>query len=115
MSIHKSRLQTIKGIALLILFVSYSVGISYFPHKHIIDGKVVVHSHPFSATEHHTHSTGTVQLIQLLSAYVTQAVVSVLLVSVLLSCIHKLLIVSYSGETVSPVSYRYCLRPPPAL
>lgn len=115
MLVHKNISQTITGIALLILFVSYSAGISYFPHKHIIDGKVVVHSHPFSATEHHTHSTGTVQLIQLLSAYVTQAAGSILIIAVLLSCINKLFVVGYTGEAVSPVFYSYYLRPPPAL
>lgn len=111
----KNRLQTIKGIVLLILFVSYAAGISFFPHKHIIDGKVVVHSHPFSATEHHTHSTGTIQLIQLLSAFVTNAVGSLATVMVLLSCVYKLSEEVFSSVITLPVFQKLYLRPPPAV
>ncbi|WP_155888323.1 hypothetical protein [Bacteroides propionicifaciens] len=39
------------------LFVTYCMGRAAFLHIHYIDGVMVAHSHPFSHSEHHTHST----------------------------------------------------------
>ncbi|MGM9704830.1 MAG: hypothetical protein ACI3YB_02410 [Prevotella sp.] len=43
------------SLMLLTLFLVFKTGITMFTHIHIVDGVVVVHSHPYS-DEHHTHS-----------------------------------------------------------
>ncbi len=45
----KTIYKRLYAAALLLLVVSYVGGISLFPHSHIVDGKVVVHSHPYAA------------------------------------------------------------------
>ncbi len=55
---------------LLILFTGYYCGITLFPHVHDIDGRRIVHSHPYSGTASqpgHQHTTQQLQLLQLLS------------------------------------------------
>ena len=39
-----------------------------FMHRHTLDGKTFVHSHPFIPDQHHSHSAQTVQTISLLNA-----------------------------------------------
>lgn len=40
---------------LLTLFVVFKTSVTMFTHIHIVDGVIIVHSHPY-ADEHHTHS-----------------------------------------------------------
>ncbi len=39
-------------VAFLAIFLSYYAGISLFAHIHIVNGAVIVHSHPFAKTSH---------------------------------------------------------------
>lgn len=39
-----------------------------FLHRHTLDGKTFVHSHPLIPGQHHSHSAQTVQTISLLNA-----------------------------------------------
>ena len=39
-----------------ILFVSYLVSFTFFAHVHVVNGVMVVHSHPFK--DKHSHPTG---------------------------------------------------------
>lgn len=39
-----------------------------FMHRHTLDGKTFVHSHPLIPGQHHSHSAQTVQTISLLNA-----------------------------------------------
>lgn len=39
-------------VALLAIFLSYYAGISLFAHTHIVNGAVIVHSHPFAKSSH---------------------------------------------------------------
>lgn len=61
---------------LLILFLGYYSSIKFFPHTHIVDGKAIVHSHPYNPfskenpTNHH-HSKNEFVLIHLLSHFIT--------------------------------------------
>lgn len=105
----------IKGITLLLLFVGYFIGINFFPHKHIIDGEVVIHSHPFSTSENHTHSAGTVQLIQLLSVCVTKIVALSYVLSAFWILIEKQLTAKLHFDKIRLNFYQQFLRPPPAL
>ena len=62
--VHKGKQQTrYQGIAisLLLIFMLYWAGISLFTHSHVVNGVVIVHSHPFS-TEH-THSAHSLETI----------------------------------------------------
>ena len=42
------------GMALLLVFASYWCGITLFTHSHVVNGVIVVHSHPFKAGHTHT-------------------------------------------------------------
>lgn len=51
---------------LLLLFVGYYGSITLFPHNHLINGKLVSHSHPFQSKPH-SHTTGQIHLLDSLS------------------------------------------------
>ena len=75
------------GAALLIIFTSYYVSVTYFPHTHIIDGITIVHSHPFKSLPDknpapHSHSQNALILIHFLS--VIQVLVTVAFAGLLL-------------------------------
>ena len=57
-------------LLLLALFLTYQVSITLFTHVHIVNGVMIVHSHP-SSEKHHTHTTGQVILIAHLSTIQT--------------------------------------------
>lgn len=42
------------GFAFLLLFVFYWCAITQFNHSHVIDGVVIVHSHPYTSGHSHT-------------------------------------------------------------
>ncbi|MBQ9077786.1 MAG: hypothetical protein IJY31_08105 [Muribaculaceae bacterium] len=42
-------------VVLLVMFLSYHAGISLFAHTHVVNGALIVHSHPF-AKNTHNHS-----------------------------------------------------------
>ena len=50
----KERLLFTKWL-LILLFISYTAGISLFTHTTVIDGVTYVHSHPFRPGERDTH------------------------------------------------------------
>lgn len=64
----KTRL--ILSLALLTLFVAYQASISMFAHAHIVNGTMIVHSHP-SSDSHHTHTTGQIIAIAQLGHFVS--------------------------------------------
>jgi len=62
----------VMGYFLLILFVGYFGFITFFSHTHIVNGEVIVHSHPYKSQPiniptHHNHSTNEFILIHFLS------------------------------------------------
>jgi len=59
---------------LLLVFVGFFVSISFFKHKHLVNGVLIVHSHPFSPTENHSHSADATNLIQHLSHFESKSV-----------------------------------------
>ena len=62
--------RNIGALLLLLLFAWHWSNITLFPHAHVIDGYVYVHSHPFSGSAHnptHSHSSQQLQLISYLS------------------------------------------------
>jgi hypothetical protein len=61
-------------VLLLFLFLGYYSGITLFFHGHLVNGQIIVHSHPFSTRGEkspnfplHTHNTAAYFLIQQLS------------------------------------------------
>ena len=53
------RRYIVAPLLLLALFLTYQVSITLFTHVHIVNGVMIVHSHP-SSEKHHTHTTGQV-------------------------------------------------------
>lgn len=53
------------GMVLLLVFASYWCGITLFTHSHVVNGVIVVHSHPFKAG--HTHTDAQLETIFYLS------------------------------------------------
>lgn len=51
---------------LLVVYCTMFISGNFFPHQHIIDGKKVVHSHPFS-THPHGHTSQSIVSIYYIS------------------------------------------------
>lgn len=67
----KERLKNIMKVAFLAIFILHTCSITLFPHKHIIDGIVYVHSHPYQKDKNsnpaHTHDMSQFYTIQVLT------------------------------------------------
>jgi hypothetical protein len=71
----KRILNSISKYLLLLLFISYYVNISCFPHVHVINGVTIAHSHFYKGKAsggqaNHSHNATYVQLIALSSQFV---------------------------------------------
>lgn len=53
---------------LLSLFLAYQASIMLFSHVHIVNGVMIVHSHP-SSDKHHTHTAGQVITIAQIASF----------------------------------------------
>lgn len=58
-----------------LLFVLYWGGITLFTHSHVVNGVIIVHSHPFKAN--HQHSQAEAETILYLDHYATSALPSI--------------------------------------
>ena len=83
-----------------LLFLTYWGGVTLFTHSHVVNGVIIVHSHPFKAGHQHTESQA--ETIFFLDHYVASSV-PVLLVAV--PCFCALL-----GVLVVARTSRLCLR-----
>lgn len=74
---------------LLILFLGYYSGAVFFPHAHIVNGKTIVHSHPYNPfsktknSENHHHSKNEFFVINLLSTFLSSVLLPVSLLHIL--------------------------------
>lgn len=66
------RKHTVIPLLLLALFLTYQASITMFTHVHIVNGVMIVHSHP-SSNKNHMHTTGQVISIAHLAAINTLA------------------------------------------
>ncbi len=66
----KERIRHIASVGLLVLFLAHLAGSFAFPHKHIIDGEKLVHSHPYTNSDH-SHTTAQAIAIAQLSSIQT--------------------------------------------
>lgn len=48
------KLRSIIRIFLPLLFITYLGGITLFTHSHVVNGVIIVHSHPFKGEHEHT-------------------------------------------------------------
>ena len=68
-NIQMQRIKHIFGLVFILsLFLVYLAETTMFSHSHDIDGVKVVHSHPYSSTQH-THSDSQIIAIALLSSF----------------------------------------------
>lgn len=103
------------GVLLLTLFVGYFININFFSHTHIVDGVTVAHSHPYSASDDHTHSATAISFIQLLSHFLTLTAFAVFVLTIYPQ-LYRILNASYSKVFISANnSYYNYSRPPPFL
>jgi hypothetical protein len=69
----KNKISVVFRFLLLLLFVGYYSSISLFYHAHLVNGVVIVHSHPFQKSlnngpyQSHPHSTSAYILIHQLN------------------------------------------------
>lgn len=96
------KLRHILKFFLPLLFLTYWGGVTLFTHSHVVNGVIIVHSHPFKAGHQHTESQA--ETIFFLDHYVASSV-PVLLVAV--PCFCALL-----GLLVVARTSRLCLRRP---
>ena len=109
-----SPLRMIKAWVMLLLFVTYQVGITSFVHVHIVNGVTVVHSHLMGDSEHdHTEKqvTSIVCCCHYFCADVPEAV------AIAAPYVERLQ-VDYAEALVGVVASdvpTFCLRGPPAV
>ncbi len=65
----KEILKRIIRIFLPLLFITYLGGITLFTHSHVINGVVIVHSHPFKGK--HQHNEAQLETIFFLSVFLS--------------------------------------------
>lgn len=100
----------------LLLFLWYLGGTSLFQHSHIIDGQIVVHSHPYSGTANHPgHTHTTMQLLAIAQLPVLLAPDDPLPeLGGLFFVFAALAVVFCPSGTTRDVAFHYCRRGPPA-
>ena len=63
-----SKIQRFVGVFMTLLMVSYLACLSLCLHTHVVDSKVITHSHPYK-TSSHTHSGVEIVLLKTLSDF----------------------------------------------
>lgn len=107
------RLRNIMKWFLPLLFITYLGGITLFTHSHVVNGVIIVHSHPFKGE--HQHTEAQLETIFFLSSFVASS--SPLLTFVpaflILLCVLSVL----SSTRLKYIKSRNCirLRAPPSL
>jgi hypothetical protein len=113
MHLNSQHIRKLSGVLLLTLFVGYFGGINLFPHKHYVNGNLIVHSHPFSS-EGHTHTAQSLYLLHSLSHFASKYLQLGIILTTLILFIHKLENCQLKYRRGNLFKYRFFLRPPPA-
>jgi hypothetical protein len=82
---------------LLLFFLGYYSSITFFPHTHIVEGKTIVHSHPYNPfsgdnPSNHHHSKNEFVLIHILSHFLIFASLAAFTFLVLRAVLQKAII-----------------------
>ncbi len=93
------KLRRIIKFILPLIFILYWGGVTLFTHSHVVNGVIIVHSHPFKA--HHQHTQAEVETIFFLDHYATPCI-PVLEPAVLYFCL-------LLGVLAIPRTVRLCL------
>lgn len=106
-------LRNIMKCFLPLLFIAYLGGITLFTHSHVVNGVIIVHSHPFKGQ--HEHTEVQLETIFYLASFVSSSLpllpVAATVFLVLL-CVLSIL----TTECIKCVKLRggICLRAPPS-
>lgn len=108
------KLRNIMKWFLPLLFITYLGGITLFTHSHVVNGVIIVHSHPFKGE--HQHAEVQFETIFYLSAIVSSALPELLSVAsafLILLCVLK----TPATEHIKHVKSRcgISLRAPPSI
>ena len=98
---------------MLVLFLAFRVGTTAFSHVHVIDGVMVVHSHPHPLSSGHTHASGQLLTIAMLSNIVAEPATDIEPVTVVRPLLHLHLCPPQPMETPVAASPVISLRAPP--
>lgn len=112
MQLNSQHIRKLSGVLLLTLFVGYFGGINLFPHKHYVNGNLIVHSHPFSS-EGHTHTAQSLYLLDSLSHFASKVLQTGIIVSAFILFVHKLEYSQLKCLRTNSHKYSFFLRPPP--
>lgn len=99
-------------LLLLALFLTYQVSITMFAHVHIVNGVMIVHSHP-SSQKDHTHTAGQVITIAHIGSF--HSVEPDAGVTIVAEC-PVLYVLEYNTDTfraAAPHTHNVYLRAPP--
>ena len=108
-----TKLKNIMKYILPLLFIAYLGGITLFTHSHVVNGVIIVHSHPFKGQ--HEHTEVQLETIFYLASFVSSSLpllpVAATVFLVLL-CVLSIL----TTECIKCVKLRggICLRAPPS-
>lgn len=95
----KTEVNKFRCIILLTLFIGFFGSNLFFNHSHIVDGNIIVHSHPFKTGSDgkplHSHPKSTYVLIQILNASIFIATLTASLASAFNVFFRKILFISY--------------------
>lgn len=109
----KRHLKTMRFF-LPILFIFYFGGITLFTHTHVVNGVIIVHSHPYNSE--HTHTAQQAETIFFLSSFYTYGDIPQPLTPVLwLILLAVLTIPAVCNKPLKTTYGGIYLRAPPAL
>ncbi len=115
-SIKENRCKRWIAFMLLWLFVGYVGSISLFPHRHIIDGQTIYHSHFYAGSAdspNHSHTSQQCNAITALSFYIALTATMAAMAGAMLR--NEREVESYSLQGISQrVQECLLLRAPPA-
>ena len=108
------KLRNILKWFLPLLFIAYLGGITLFTHSHVVNGVIIVHSHPFKGE--HSHTEAQVETICFLSSFVASSLPAILFVASALLVLLRVLSVP-AVEHIKCVRVRcgISLRAPPVV
>lgn len=110
----RKRRYILTPLFLLALFLTYQVSINMFAHVHIINGVMIVHSHP-SSDNRHTHTAGQVITIAQIGSYHTvEPVAGAYRADVERPVLYVLQFNANTFRAVAPHTHCIHLRAPPA-
>ncbi|MGL4518246.1 MAG: hypothetical protein ACRCUJ_00730 [Phocaeicola sp.] len=101
------------ALGLLVLFLAYQMSLTLFTHVHVVNGFVVVHSHPSS--EGHTHSAKQLTTIAHLQGFDSEEASATSFTFAIPSTFDQLMIQGTPHLLSVIPAYNYLLRAPPCL